>query len=68
MRMARKAQKNAEIIAKFLKENYGGQSVTKASLKAKFSLPNNRSVLVWEYLRTYGIDVEHQTIIVPATS
>jgi len=59
------AKKDAETISKFLKDNFSGELVSKASLRARFDLPVNRSVLVWEYLRIYGMDVEHNAIVVP---
>lgn len=62
------AQKNAEEISKWLKENYPGQTVTKASIRSMFELPINRSVAVWEHLRKYGFEIQPHTIIVPAPS
>jgi len=61
------AEANAAEIAVFLKNEFAGETVTKSSIRTQFKLPHNRSVIVWEYLRTYGIEVEHNALIVPSS-
>lgn len=59
------AKEIAQQMAKFLIENYQGQTLSKVSLRIQYEIPKTKSVMVFELLKQFGINVGWKTIEIP---